>query len=77
MTLDEKDMVEIKSSELIVIEEEQKTSKGLVLKELLGHLRYAFLGEENIKPMIMSARLNEEMEQKFLEILNLNMEVFA
>ena len=47
-----------------VIEEEKKTLDGLVLKELPKNLHYAFLGENDTKPMIISSSLNENMETK-------------
>ena len=45
------------------------SSKGLILKELLEHLKYAFLQPETTKPIIISAILTELEEQKLLEIL--------
>ena len=45
------------------------SSEGLILKELLEHLKYAFLQLEKAKSVIISARLTELEEQKLLEIL--------
>ena len=59
------------------MEEEHKTHDGLVLKELLKHLHYAFLGENGTKPMIVSVALNDEMERELLEVLKKNMGAFA
>ena len=39
------------------------------MKELLSHLKYAFLEQEKGKPVIISAALTESEEQKLLEIL--------
>ena len=39
------------------------------MKELPKHLKYAFLGLEKVKPMIISAALTVLKEQKLLEIL--------
>ena len=61
----------------VVVEKEKKTHDGLVLKELLENLRYAFLGVNGIKPMIISIALNEDMETKLLEALKNNMEAFS
>ena len=47
----------------------ETSSEGLTLKELPRHLKYAFLGLEKAKPMIISAALTELEEQKLLEIL--------
>ena len=47
-----------------MIEEEKKTLDGLVLKEFPENLRYAFLGVNGTKPMIISSGLNENMETR-------------
>ena len=65
------------NEDTIVIEEEKKTPDGLVLKELLENLQYAFLGENGTKPVIISLVLNENMEAKLLEVLKRNMDAFA
>ena len=39
------------------------------LKELPNHLKYVFLGEEETLPVIVSAILNEEQEEKTVEVL--------
>ena len=46
-----------------------KSSEGLILKELHEHLRYAFLQPEKGKPDIIASGLIELEEQKLLEIL--------
>ena len=46
------------------------SSKGLILKELLEHLKYAFLQPKKAKPFIISVGLTELEEQKLLEILS-------
>ena len=57
---------------------QQETSKeGLVLKELPSHLKYVYLEPPQRKPMIISARLNDEEEQKLLQILKKNKESIA
>ena len=48
---------------------EEKSSEGLVLKELPKHLKYAFLGEERSKPVIVAADLTVEKEQKVVNFL--------
>ena len=51
-------------------ETEQETSaKGLILKELPNHLKYAFLEPEGAKPVIISTALNKNEEQQLLRIL--------
>ena len=50
---------------------------GLVLKEVLENLCYAFLGENGTKPMIISLALNEDMETKLLEVLKKNMKALS
>ena len=60
-----------------MIEEEKKTLDGLVLKELLENLQYAFLGENGTKPIIISLALKEYMDTKLLKVLKKNMDTFA
>ena len=43
--------------------------EGLILKELPKHLKYAFLGEKKLKPVIISVDLTKEKEEKLIEIL--------
>ena len=45
------------------------SEKGLILKELPSHFKYAFLEPEKRKPVIISAALTESEGQKLLEIL--------
>ena len=59
------------------MKKKKKTPNGLVLKKLLENLRYAFLGENGTKPVIISSTLNKNMETKLLEVLKKNMEAFA
>ena len=47
----------------------ETSSEGLTLKELPRNLKYAFLGPEKAKPVIILASLTELEEQKLLEIL--------
>ena len=48
----------------------QETSiEGLVLKELPSHLKYAYLKLPKSKPVIISPRLSDVVEQKLLKIL--------
>ena len=56
----------------------QKTSaEGLFLKELPSHLKYAFLEQEKGKPVIISAELTENEEQRLLQILRKYKEAIA
>ena len=41
------------NEDVVLIEEEKKTSDELVLKELPRNLQNAFLGENGIKPVII------------------------
>ena len=47
------------------------------MKELPGHLKYAFLEQEGAKPVIISAALNENEEQQLLRILKNYKEAIA
>ena len=56
----------------------QETSeKGLVLKELPSHLKYAYLELPKNKPVIISTRLSVAKEQSLLEILRKHKESIA
>ena len=55
-----------------------KTSaEGLILKELPSHLEYAFLEPKKGKPVIISAELTENEEQRLLQILRKYKEAIA
>ena len=56
---------------------ENKSSKGLILKELPEHLKYAFLQPEKGKPIIISAGLTKLEEQRLLETLRKYKEAIA
>ena len=56
------------SSEMKV-QEVEKSSNWLILKELPKHLKYAFLEEEKSKPVIIAVDLTYEKEQKVVEII--------
>ena len=57
---------------------QQETSEeGLVLKELPSHLKYVYLEPSQRKPVIISARLSDEEEQKLLQILKKHKESIA
>ena len=51
------------------VAEENKSSEGLILKELPEHLKYAFLQPKKGKPVIISTGLTRLEEQKLLETL--------
>ena len=57
--------------------EQETSAKGLILKELPSHLKYAFLEHEKRKPVIISAALTEAEEQKLLEVMRKYNEVIA
>ena len=60
-----------------VLEEEKKTLDGLVLKELPKGLKYAFLGCNYTKPVIISSKLDNDMEVKLLGVLEKIAKAFA
>ena len=51
------------------VAEGNKSSEGLILKELPEHLKYVFLQPEKGKPVIILAGLTRLEEQKLLETL--------
>ena len=58
-------------------QEVEKSSKGLILKELPKHLKYAFLRAEIAQHVIITADLIVENEQKLVRILIKYKEVIA
>ena len=50
------------------VEEIETSTKGLTLKELPSHLKYAFLEPEKAKPIIILAALIENEEQNCLKL---------
>ena len=68
LSLKENSQENSSSQEKKVIKQETST-KGLFLKELPSHLKYAFLEQENGKLVIISAELTENEEQRLLRIL--------
>ena len=65
----EENNVEKSSSYKEEVVQENISSKGLILKELPEHLKYAFLQPEQAKPIIISVRFTELEDKKLLEIL--------
>ena len=63
--------------ENFVVHEEKRTLDGLVLKELPKGLKYAFLGNNETKLVIISSQLGEAMEVKLLDVLKMNSKAFA
>ena len=59
------------------VQGEEKKFEGLILKESPKHLKYAFLGLEKSKPVIIAADLTKEKEQKLLQILRKYKEAIA
>ena len=57
--------------------ETETSSKGLTLKELPRHLKYAFLEPEKEKTIVISTILTKLEEQKLLEILRKHKEAIA
>ena len=65
----EENNIEISSSYEKEDDKVNKSLEGLILKELPGHLKYAFLQPENGRPVIIAVGLTELEEHKLLEIL--------
>ena len=76
LNLNEKNTDNSYSSEKQAIEQET-SAKGLILKELPSHMKYAFLELEKTKPMIVFAALTENEEYKLLKILRKYKEAIA
>ena len=58
-------------------QEVEKNSKGLIMKELPKHLKYAFLGVAKSKLVIIAADLTVEKEHKLIKILRKYKEAIA
>ena len=69
--------VERSSSYEEEVAEENKSSKGLILKELPEHLKYTFLQPEKGKLVIISAGLTKLEEQRLIETLREYKEAIA
>ena len=54
------------SSQEKKVSKQETSVEGLILKELPGHLKYAFLEPEQAKPVIISTELTENEEQRLL-----------
>ena len=76
LSLSEKKNDDIMSSGVKILEEE-KSSEGLILKELPKHLKYVFLDEEKSKLVIIAADLIAKKEQKVVEILRKQKEAIS
>ena len=63
LSLNEGSEETLRSSD-IEVQEAEKSFEGLILKQLPKHLKYAFLGEEKSKPMIIAADLTLEKESR-------------
>ena len=68
LSLNENSQENSSSQEKKVIKQET-SAEGLILKELPSHLKYAFLEPEKGKPVLISAELTENEEQRLLQIL--------
>ena len=75
MSLSEEKIDDLRSSG-VKIQEEEKSSEGLILKELPKHLKYVFLGEEKSKLVIIAADLTTEKEKE-VEILRKHKEAIS
>ena len=60
-----------------MVQEVEKSSKGLILKELTKHMKYAFLEAERSKHVIIAADLIEDKEYKLIEIIKRHKEAIA
>ena len=59
------------------VTKQEPSAEGLILKELPSHLKYAFSEPEKGKPVIISAELTENEEQRLLQILRKYEEAIA
>ena len=71
------DSQENSSSQEKKVTKQETSVEGLILKQLPNHLKYAFLEPEKGKPVIMSAELTDNDEQRMLQILRKYKKVIA
>ena len=76
LSLDENSQ-ENSSSQKKKVSKQETSAEGLILKELPSHLKYAFLEPEQGKPVIISAELTKNEEQRLLKILREYKEAIA
>ena len=76
LNLSEENEEDVKSSE-VRVQEAKKSYDGLILKELPKHLKYAFLGEEKSKLVIIASNLTSEKEKEVIETLKKYKEAIA
>ena len=69
--------LENSSSQGKLVTKPETSVEGLILKELHSHLKYAFFELEKGKPVIISAELIENEEQRLLHILREYKEAIA
>ena len=62
LSLSEENDDDLRSNE-VKVQEAEKSSKGLIMKVLPKHLKYAFLGEEKSKPVIIATNLTTERKR--------------
>ena len=67
MSLNERGTDNLGSEEKV--QEEEKSSEGLILKELPKHLKYAFFREERSKPVIIAANLTAKKSRRLWRFL--------
>ena len=65
LSLSEENNDDLRSNE-VKVQETKKSFEGLILKELPKHLKYAFLGEQNPKPVIIAPDLTTEKEKEVI-----------
>ena len=68
LSLSERNEETLRSSD-IEVQEAEKSSERLILKQLPKNLKHAFLGVEKSKLVIITANLTSEKEHKLVETL--------
>ena len=53
----------------VKVQKAEKSSDGLILKELPKHLKYEFLGKEKTKPVIIAADLTSKKQKEVVKTL--------
>ena len=63
-SLSERSNAESTTSTEVKVRDVEKSSEGLILKELPKHQKYAFLGDERFKPVIIAANITKKKSIK-------------
>ena len=77
LSLNEESNTKGSSNSKVKEHEAENSSKGIILNEFPKHLKYVFLEEERLKPVIITTDFSIEKEHKVVEILKKHKEAIV